>query len=82
MGTEADDETAIRDSHAYPGRGGARDGAARRLGLLRTTLIYKMRKLGIEPRKARRARAVRQDELVECPAHASLTFGDALGGPC
>jgi transcriptional regulator with GAF, ATPase, and Fis domain len=33
---------------------GGQQGAAIRLGLPRTTLIYKMRKLGIEPRRARR----------------------------
>jgi formate hydrogenlyase transcriptional activator len=33
---------------------GGRDGAAERLGLPRTTLIYKMRKLGIDVRKAQR----------------------------
>ncbi len=32
---------------------GGRDGAAERLGLPRTTLIYKMRKLGIETRRSR-----------------------------
>src|SRR5580692_11093426 len=39
---------------------GGRDGAASRLGLPRTTLIYKMRKLGIEARRPSRARPVRQ----------------------
>src|ERR1700722_7075126 len=37
---------------------GGRDGAAMRLGLPRTTLIYKMRKLGIEARRPHRARTV------------------------
>jgi formate hydrogenlyase transcriptional activator len=37
---------------------GGQDGAASRLGLPRTTLIYKMRKLGIEIRRSSRARAV------------------------
>ncbi len=35
---------------------GGRDGAAERLGLPRTTLIYKMRKLGIETRRSHRHR--------------------------
>jgi len=35
---------------------GGQDGAANRLGLPRTTLIYKMRKLGIETRTASRVR--------------------------
>jgi transcriptional regulator with GAF, ATPase, and Fis domain len=37
---------------------GGQGGAANRLGLPRTTLIYKMRKLGIEIRRSSRARAV------------------------
>jgi formate hydrogenlyase transcriptional activator len=39
---------------------GGQDGAANRLGLPRTTLVYKMRKLGIETRRSSRARPVRQ----------------------
>jgi transcriptional regulator with GAF, ATPase, and Fis domain len=39
---------------------GGQDGAANRLGLPRTTLIYKMRKLGIEMRRSPRPRPVRQ----------------------
>jgi transcriptional regulator with GAF, ATPase, and Fis domain len=34
---------------------GGRDGAAERLGLARTTLIYKMRKLGIKARRSQTA---------------------------
>ncbi|HTW63098.1 MAG TPA: sigma 54-interacting transcriptional regulator [Bryobacteraceae bacterium] len=37
---------------------GGQGGAANRLGLPRTTLIYKMRKLGIETRRSQRARSV------------------------
>jgi len=37
---------------------GGRDGAAERLGLPRTTLIYKMRKLGIETRRPLRRRSM------------------------
>jgi formate hydrogenlyase transcriptional activator len=37
---------------------GGQDGAANRLGLPRTTLIYKMRKLGIEIRRSPRARRI------------------------
>jgi transcriptional regulator with GAF, ATPase, and Fis domain len=40
---------------------GGRDGAAERLGLARTTLIYKMRKLGIEARRAQRHGSVPLD---------------------
>jgi len=38
---------------------GGQEGAANRLGLPRTTLIYKMRKLGIEIRRSPRARHIR-----------------------
>ena len=38
---------------------GGQGGAADRLGLPRTTLIYKMRKLGIETRRSPRARPIR-----------------------
>ena len=37
---------------------GGRDGAAARLGLPRTTLVYKMQKLGIETRRSQRAPSV------------------------
>jgi formate hydrogenlyase transcriptional activator len=39
---------------------GGQDGAANRLGLPRTTLVYKMRKLGIETRRSPRTRPIRQ----------------------
>jgi transcriptional regulator of acetoin/glycerol metabolism len=48
---------------------GGQDGAANRLGLPRTTLIYKMRKLGIETRRSLRARPIRQ--LVDERCHAA-----------
>jgi len=48
---------------------GGQDGAANRLGLPRTTLIYKMRKLGIETHRSPRARAIRQYE--QCRAAAN-----------
>ena len=47
---------------------GGQDGAANRLGLPRTTLIYKMRKPGIEPRRTLRARPIRQLADEQCPA--------------
>jgi len=37
---------------------GGMHGAASRLGLPRTTLVYKMRKLGIEARRSHRSRTV------------------------
>jgi formate hydrogenlyase transcriptional activator len=49
---------------------GGRGGAADRLGLPRTTLIYKMRKLGIETRRTL-ARPVRQLADGQCHAAAS-----------
>ena len=48
---------------------GGQDGAANRLGLPRTTLVYKMRKLGIETRRSLRARPSRQ--LADEPCHAA-----------
>src|SRR5271167_3072862 len=50
---------------------GGQDGAANRLGLPRTTLIYKMRKLGIEIRRSSRARAIPQLADERCYAAAS-----------
>jgi len=50
---------------------GGQDGAASRLGLPRTTLIYKMRKLGIEMRQSRRARPV--ERLEDKRGHAAAT---------
>jgi len=48
---------------------GGQGGAADRLGLPRTTLIYKMRRLGIETRRSPRARAIRQ--YKQCRASAT-----------
>jgi transcriptional regulator of acetoin/glycerol metabolism len=50
---------------------GGQDGAANRLGLPRTTLIYKMRKLGIEIRRSPRARPNRQFAHEQCHAAAN-----------
>ena len=50
---------------------GGQDGAADRLGLPRTTLIYKMRKLGIEMRRSPRVRPIRQLAAEQCHAAAS-----------
>jgi formate hydrogenlyase transcriptional activator len=50
---------------------GGQDGAANRLGLPRTTLIYKMRKLGIEIRRSTRARPIRQLSAERCHATAN-----------
>ena len=48
---------------------GGQDGAANRLGLPRTTLIYKMRKLGIETRRSLGALPIRQ--LADEQYHAA-----------
>jgi len=50
---------------------GGRDGAANRLGLPRTTLIYKMRKLGIDIRRSHGARPIRRLVDEQCHATAS-----------
>jgi formate hydrogenlyase transcriptional activator len=50
---------------------GGRKGAANRLGLPRTTLLYKMRKLGIETRRSQGARAIRQLGDEQCYAAAN-----------
>jgi formate hydrogenlyase transcriptional activator len=48
---------------------GGQDGAANRLGLPRSTLIYKMQKLGIKARRSPGARPIRQ--LADEPCHAA-----------
>ena len=50
---------------------GGQDGAANRLGLPRTTLIYKMRKLGIEIRRSPKACSIRQLADEQCYAAAN-----------
>jgi formate hydrogenlyase transcriptional activator len=50
---------------------GGQDGAANRLGLPRTTLVYKMRKLGIETRRSPKVRPIRQSADEQCRAAAS-----------
>jgi formate hydrogenlyase transcriptional activator len=44
---------------------GGQDGAAARLGLPRTTLFYRMRRLGIETRRSSLVRSVRQKQNTE-----------------
>jgi formate hydrogenlyase transcriptional activator len=51
---------------------GGQDGAANRLGLPRTTLIYKMRKLGIEPRRSAGGRPIQHVTEKQC--HAAAGF--------
>jgi formate hydrogenlyase transcriptional activator len=52
---------------------GGQDGAANRLGLPRTTLIYKMRKLGIETRRSPRARRP-IGQLADEQCHAAANY--------
>jgi formate hydrogenlyase transcriptional activator len=59
---------------------GGMHGAAARLGLPRTTLVYKMRKLGIEARRAHRARFTQQDAPVLARA-ASGGIGNGFFEP-
>ena len=50
------------------GKIGGQSGAATRLGLPRTTLVYRMRKLGIETCRSRRARPIQQLPDEQCRA--------------
>ena len=54
---------------------GGRDGAAARLGLARTTLLYRMRKLGIVHKKATAASGamIQSEERADRPSHALAT---------
>jgi formate hydrogenlyase transcriptional activator len=67
---DADREHILETLKQTGGLIGGQGGAADRLGLPRTTLIYKMRKLGIETRRSMGPRSVRQLD-DECPASAS-----------
>jgi formate hydrogenlyase transcriptional activator len=55
---------------------GGQHGAATRLGLPRTTLAYKMQKLGIEGRRSKRSRPAEHD----APLLARAVFADPGGG--
>jgi formate hydrogenlyase transcriptional activator len=57
---EADREHIVETLNQTNWLIGGQDGAAVRLGLPRTTLIYKMRKLGIEARRSASARSIRR----------------------
>ena len=54
------------------GKIGGQSGAATRLGLPRTTLVYKMRKLGIETCRPRRARPILQLPDEQCRTAVSF----------
>jgi formate hydrogenlyase transcriptional activator len=57
---------------------GGLNGAAARLGLPRTTLVYKMRKLGIEARRSHRSRSV-QPLTTAQPAEEAVGTAAATG---
>jgi len=59
---------------------GGQSGAAVRLGLPRTTLVYKMQKLGIEMRRSRRGRPLQQETPLFARA-ASGGFGSGQFAP-
>jgi formate hydrogenlyase transcriptional activator len=68
---DADREHILETLHQTGWMIGGRDGAANRLGLPRTTLIYKMRKLGIDTRRSLGARPIRQFVDEQCHAVAA-----------
>ena len=68
---DADREHILETLKQTDGMIGGNDGAANRLGLPRTTLIYKMRKLGIEARRSSRTRPIRRWADVQCHAAAN-----------
>jgi formate hydrogenlyase transcriptional activator len=69
---EAEREHILGVLKETDGQIGGQSGAAMRLGLPRTTLVYKMRKLGIEPRRSHRARPIQRFEDKQCHAAASF----------
>jgi Bacterial regulatory protein, Fis family len=71
-------ETLKRTDWMIGGQGGAAD----RLGLPRTTLVYKMRKLGIETRRSPRARPIRQLADERCHAAGAVEETPRLRGCC
>jgi formate hydrogenlyase transcriptional activator len=68
---DADREHILEILRQTAGLIGGQDGAANRLGLPRTTLIYKMRKLGIETRRTLVSRPARQPAVEKRHAAAS-----------
>jgi transcriptional regulator with GAF, ATPase, and Fis domain len=68
---DADRDHILETLNQTNWRIGGQDGAANRLGLPRTTLIYKMRKLGIEARRSLGARPLRP--LADEPFHAAAS---------
>jgi formate hydrogenlyase transcriptional activator len=69
---DAKREHILRVLKETDGKIGGQSGAATRLGLPRTTLSYKMRKLGIETCRSRRARLTQQWPDEQCRAAVSF----------
>jgi formate hydrogenlyase transcriptional activator len=77
---EADREHILETLNQTDWMIGGQSGAANRLGLPRTTLIYKMRKLGIETRRSPRARPIQQLADEQCRAAANCSGDAAYAG--
>jgi len=73
---EAEREHILEVLRQTDGLIGGLHGAASRLGLPRTTLVYKMRKLGIEARRSHRSRSIHPagDGLATERVHAVGSF--------
>jgi formate hydrogenlyase transcriptional activator len=69
---EALREHILRALKETDGKIGGQSGAAKRLGLPRTTLVYRMRKLGIETSRSRRARPIQHLPDEQCRAAVSF----------
>jgi formate hydrogenlyase transcriptional activator len=69
---EALREHILRVLKETDGKIGGQSGAAKRLGLPRTTLVYRMRKLGIETCRSRRTRPMQQ--LLDEQCRAAVGF--------
>jgi formate hydrogenlyase transcriptional activator len=67
---DADREHILETLKQTDGLIGGQGGAANRLGLPRTTLVYKMRKLGIETRRSTGVRPIRKLTDEQCHAAA------------
>jgi formate hydrogenlyase transcriptional activator len=73
---EAEREHILEVLKQTDGLIGGQNGAATRLGLPRTTLVYKMRKLGIEMRRSQRPRPIQR----EVPLFARAATGGVGAG--
>jgi formate hydrogenlyase transcriptional activator len=78
---EAEREHILGVLRETDGQIGGQSGAATRLGLPRTTLVYKMRKLGIETRRPHRARLIHHLPDEEWNAAAAFCRGVGAADP-